>query len=170
MLGPSRLRDTFTVDGPMTRVTKHDLEYDIATRAVPAGQEPDPTTGAIMPPIYQTSTYVQPKLGEHKGFEYARTRNPTRDALERNLAALEGGKHGFAFASGMAATEAILKLLSQGDHVVSGESLYGGSHRLMVQVLERFGMSFTFVDERDPANIEAALTPQTKLIFLDLGV
>jgi cystathionine beta-lyase/cystathionine gamma-synthase len=151
----------------MTRTSDDDLRFDIATRTIHAGQEPDPTTGAIMTPIFQTSTYVQPKLGEHKGFEYARTRNPTRDALERNLASLEGARHGFAFSSGMAATEAILKLLSAGDHVVSGENLYGGSHRLMVQVLERFGLSFTFVDERDPANFERALTPATKLVYVE---
>ncbi len=151
----------------MTRTSDDDLRLDIATRAVHAGQEPDPTTGAIMTPIFQTSTYVQPKLGEHKGFEYARTRNPTRDALERNLASLEGARHGFAFSSGMAATEAVLKLLSSGDHVVSGENLYGGSHRLMVQVLERFGMSFTFVDERDPANFERAITSATKVIYVE---
>ena len=151
----------------MTRISDDDLRFDIATRAVHAGQEPDPATGAIMTPIFQTSTYVQPKLGEHKGFEYARTRNPTRDALERNLASLEGARHGFAFASGMAATEAVLKLLSSGDHVVSGENLYGGSHRLMVQVLERFGMSFTFIDERDPNNFERAITSATKMIYVE---
>ena len=151
----------------MTRISDDDLRFDIATRAVHAGQEPDPGTGAIMTPIFQTSTYVQAKLGEHKGFEYARTRNPTRDALERNLASLEGARHGFAFASGMAATEAVLKLLSSGDHVVSGENLYGGSHRLMVQVLERFGMSFTFVDERDPKNFERAITSATKMIYVE---
>lgn len=151
----------------MTHISDDDLRFDIATRAVHAGQEPDPTTGAIMTPIFQTSTYVQQKLGEHKGFEYARTRNPTRDALERNLASLEGAQHGFAFSSGMAATEAVLKLLSSGDHVVSGENLYGGSHRLMVQVLERFGMSFTFVDERDPKNFERAITSATKMIYVE---
>jgi cystathionine beta-lyase/cystathionine gamma-synthase len=151
----------------MTRISKDDLEYDIATRAVHAGQEPDPTTGAIMTPIFQTSTYVQPKLGEHKGFEYARTRNPTRDALERNLAALEGGVHGFAFSSGMAAIETVLKLLSAGDHVVSGENLYGGTHRLMVQVLQRLGMHFTFVDARDPAHFEEAIADATKLLFVE---
>ncbi len=151
----------------MTRVSSDDLEYSIATRAVHAGQSPDPTTGAIMTPIFQTSTYVQPRLGDHKGFEYARTRNPTRDALERNLAALEGAQHGFAFSSGMAATEAVLKLLSAGDHVVSGENLYGGTHRLMVQVLERFGMRFTFVDERDPAHFADAITAQTKMVFVE---
>ena len=151
----------------MTHISGDDLRFDIATRAVHAGQEPDPSTGAIMTPIFQTSTYVQQKLGEHKGFEYARTRNPTRDALERNLASLEGAQHGFAFSSGMAATEAVLKLLSSGDHVVSGENLYGGSHRLMVQVLERFGMSFTFVDERDPKNFERAITSATKMIYVE---
>ncbi|MCH7776655.1 MAG: cystathionine gamma-synthase [Gemmatimonadetes bacterium] len=151
----------------MTHISADDLRFDIATRAVHAGQEPDPSTGAIMTPIFQTSTYVQQKLGEHKGFEYARTRNPTRDALERNLASLEGAQHGFAFSSGMAATEAVLKLLSSGDHVVSGENLYGGSHRLMVQVLERFGMSFTFVDERDPKNFERAITSATKMIYVE---
>ena len=151
----------------MTRVSDDDLNYDIATRAVHAGQEPDPATGAIMTPIFQTSTYVQPGLGNHKGFEYARTRNPTRDALERNIAALEGAKHGFAFSSGMAATEAVLKLLSAGDHVVSGENLYGGTHRLMVQVLERFGLKFSFVDAREPANFERAITPATKMIFAE---
>ena len=151
----------------MTHISGDDLRFDIATRAVHAGQEPDPSTGAIMTPIFQTSTYVQQKLGEHKGFEYARTRNPTRDALERNLASLEGAQHGFAFSSGMAATEVVLKLLSSGDHVVSGENLYGGSHRLMVQVLERFGMSFTFVDERDPKNFERAITSATKMIYVE---
>ena len=151
----------------MTHISADDLRFDIATRAVHAGQEPDPSTGAIMTPIFQTSTYVQQKLGEHRGFEYARTRNPTRDALERNLASLEGAQHGFAFSSGMAATEAVLKLLSSGDHVVSGENLYGGSHRLMVQVLERFGMSFTFVDERDPKNFERAITSATKMIYVE---
>ena len=151
----------------MTHISDDDLRFDIATRAVHAAQQPDPATGAIMTPIFQTSTYVQQKLGEHKGFEYARTRNPTRDALERNLASLEGAQHGFAFSSGMAATEAVLKLLSSGDHVVSGENLYGGSHRLMVQVLERFGMSFTFVDERDPKNFERAITSATKMIYVE---
>jgi cystathionine beta-lyase/cystathionine gamma-synthase len=126
----------------MTRVYDDDLESRLATRAVHAGQRPehDPA-GAIMTPIYQTSTYVQPALGKHRGFEYARTRNPTRDALERNVAALEGATHGFAYASGLAATEAILKLLSAGDHVICGENVYGGTHRLMTHILERLGLS-----------------------------
>ncbi|MDH3571603.1 MAG: PLP-dependent transferase, partial [Gemmatimonadota bacterium] len=140
----------------MTRVFREDLESSFGTRAVHAGQRPDETTGAIMSPIYQTSTYVQEGLGRHKGFEYARTRNPTRDALERNVAALEGAEHGFAFASGLAATDAVLKLLSAGDHAICGENVYGGTHRIMTQVFERLGLRFTFVDTRDVATVEAA--------------
>lgn len=152
----------------MTRVYQDDLESRLATRAVHAGQRPeDDPAGAIMTPIYQTSTYVQPALGKHKGFEYARTRNPTRDALERNVAALEGATHGFAFASGLAATEAMLKLLSAGDHVICGENVYGGTHRLMTHILARLGLAFSFVDTRDVANIEAALSDATKLIFVE---
>ena len=152
----------------MTRVLPEDLDTRLATRAVHAGQRPeeDPA-GAIMTPIYQTSTYQQPALGEHKGFEYARTRNPTRDALERNLAALEGATHGFAFASGMAATDAVLKLLSSGDHVICGDNVYGGTHRIMTMVFERFGLDFSFVDTRDIGNVEAALTERTKMVFVE---
>src|SRR6266516_355835 len=112
----------------MTRVAEHDLTRRFATRAVHAGYAGDPLSGAVMGPIYQTSTYIQEGLGRHKGYEYARTRNPTREALERNIAALEGGLHGFAFGSGLAALDAVMKLLSAGDHVVSGENVYGGSH------------------------------------------
>ncbi|KPK03158.1 MAG: PLP-dependent transferase [Gemmatimonadota bacterium] len=152
----------------MTRVLQDDLESRLATRAVHAGQRPeDDPAGAIMTPIYQTSTYVQPALGKHQGFEYARTRNPTRDALERNVAALEGATHGFAYASGLAATEAILKLLSAGDQVICGENVYGGTHRLMTHVLERLGLEFRFVDTRDLANIEGAITGATKMIFVE---
>jgi cystathionine beta-lyase/cystathionine gamma-synthase len=152
----------------MTRVYQDDLESRLATRAVHAGQRPeDDPAGAIMTPIYQTSTYVQPALGKHKGFEYARTRNPTRDALERNVAALEGATHGFAYASGLAATEAMLKLLSASDHVICGENVYGGTHRLMTHILERLGLVFSFVDTRNVANIEAVLTDATKLIFVE---
>ena len=151
----------------MTRAFDEDLAAGFATRAVHAGQRPDEETGAIMPPIYQTSTYVQPALGKHKGFEYARTRNPTRDALERNLASLEEAPHGFAFASGMAATDAVLKLLDAGDHVICGENVYGGTHRLMTHVLERLGLTFTFVDTRDLAPIEEAVTPATKMLFIE---
>jgi cystathionine beta-lyase/cystathionine gamma-synthase len=151
----------------MTRVSDHDLTLGFATRAIHAGQQPDEPTGAIMTPIYQTSTYVQPALGKHKGFEYARTRNPTRDALEKNVAALEGARHGFAFASGLAATDVVLKLLSAGDHVVCGENVYGGTHRLMTHVYERLGLRFTFVDTRETDRIAAALTPATKLVFIE---
>ena len=151
----------------MTRVFREDLESSFGTRAVHAGQRPDETTGAIMSPIYQTSTYVQEGLGRHKGFEYARTRNPTRDALERNVAALEGAEHGFAFASGLAATDAVLKLLSAGDHAICGENVYGGTHRIMTQVFERLGLRFTFVDTRDVATVEAALTASTRMIFVE---
>lgn len=151
----------------MTRVFEDDLAARFATRAVHAGQRPDAETGAIMPPIYQTSTYVQPALGKHKGFEYARTRNPTRDILERSIAALEGAAHGFAFASGMAATDAILKLLDAGDHVISGENVYGGTHRLMTHVFERLGLTFSFVDTRDVTRIEESITPATKMLFVE---
>src|SRR3990172_5106513 len=149
----------------MTRTSDDYLRYGFGTRAVHAGQAPDPTTGAIMPPIYHTSTYVQDGLGRHKGFEYARTRNPTRDALERNLAALEGGRHGLAWASGLAATDAVLKLLSAGDHVICGENVYGGTHRLMTQVWARLGLTFTFVDAAEPHRVAAAATPRPKMIY-----
>jgi cystathionine beta-lyase/cystathionine gamma-synthase len=151
----------------MARASDDDLRHGFATRAIHAGQAPDPTTGAIMTPIYQTSTYVQEGLGRHKGFEYARTRNPTRDALERNLAALEGGRYGFAWASGLAATDAVLKLLSAGDHVICGENVYGGTHRLMQRVFARLGLTFTFVDTRDVAAIDAAATARTRLVFVE---
>src|ERR1700758_2014905 len=116
-----------------------------STVCLHAGQEPDPTTGAIITPIYQTSTYVQEALGRNKGYEYARTQNPTREALERCVAALEGGRHGFAFGSGLAALDAIVKLLSAGDHVVCGENVYGGTHRAMTHIWARMGITFTFV-------------------------
>src|SRR5436305_15245559 len=129
----------------MTEISRDDLATRFATRAVHAGKIPDPLAGAVMTPIYQTSTYIQDGLGRHKGYEYARTRNPTREVLERNVAALEGGRHGFAFASGLAGLDAALKLLSAGDHVVSGEDVYGGSHRQMTLVWARLGSTFTFV-------------------------
>ncbi len=137
------------------------------TRAVHAGQRPDPTTGAIMPPIYQTSTYVQPELGRHLGYEYARVQNPTREALEGNIAALEGGAHGIAFASGLSAIEAVIKLLDAGDHVVSEENTYGGTNRMFNKVLSRLGVEFTFVDTRDPDQVRAALRPRTRLVHVE---
>lgn len=137
------------------------------TRAVHAGQEPDPTTGAIMTPVYLTSTYVQAAPGEHKGHEYARVSNPTRTALEQNLAALEGAAEGICFASGLAASDALLKRLRPGDHVVASNDLYGGTYRLMRQVFEPFGLRFSFVDMTDPDATEAAFTEDTKLVWAE---
>jgi len=151
----------------MTRAGPRDLEHGLATRAVHAGQEPEPLAGAVTTPIFQTSTYVQEALGRNKGFEYARTSNPTRQALERNVAALEGGIHGFAFGSGMGAIHATLTLLSAGDHVVSGENVYGGTYRLMDRVMSRQGLAFSFVDTSDTAAVERAIGPQTKLLFCE---
>jgi cystathionine gamma-lyase len=138
-----------------------------ATKAVHAGQEPDLATGAVMTPIYQTSTYAQESLGHHKGFEYARTHNATRAALERNLAALEGGAHGFSFGSGLAATNVLMQTLSSGDHVVCGNNTYGGTYRLFEKVWKRHGLTFTFVDCTDPQGVEAAITPKTKLVWIE---
>jgi cystathionine beta-lyase/cystathionine gamma-synthase len=143
------------------------LRRRFSTRAVHAGIAPDPLAGAVMPPIYQTSTYVQDGLGRHKGYEYARTRNPTREALERNVAALEGGRHGFAFGSGLAAVDAVLKLLSAGDHVVCGENVYGGTHRQMTHIWARLGLSFTFVDGGNSDSVAGAVTPRTKIVYAE---
>lgn len=152
----------------MTRILPTDLDHHLGTRAVHAGQVADPLAGAIMPPIYQTSTYRQDGLERpHNGYEYARTRNPTREALERNVAALEGGQHGFAFASGLAALDTLLKLLKTGDHVVSGDNLYGGSHRLMERIFRPLGLDFTFVDMREPERVAAAITPATRMIYCE---
>jgi cystathionine beta-lyase/cystathionine gamma-synthase len=151
----------------MARIRDTDTLHGLGTRAVHAGQEPEPLAGAVTTPIYQTSTYVQDALGKHKGYEYARVNNPTRDALERNVASLEGGTHGFAFASGMAAVDSVLSLLATGDHVVCGENVYGGTHRLMEQLRSRLGLTFTFVDTRDVAIVERAIRPQTKLLFVE---
>ena len=151
----------------MTRAIDRDHLHGLATRAVHAGQEPEPLAGAVTTPIFQTSTYVQEALGRNKGFEYARTSNPTRQALERNVAALEGGMHGFAFGSGMGAIHATLTLLSAGDHVVSGENVYGGTYRLMDRVMSRQGLAFSFVDTSDTAAVERAIGPQTKLLFCE---
>lgn len=138
-----------------------------ATDAIHIGQEPDPATGAIIVPIYQTSTFVQEALGKNKGYEYARTGNPTRAALERNLAALEGGQSALAFSSGMAAIHAVTCLLKAGDHVVAGRNLYGGSFRLFERVLKDFGLLFSYADTRNPEDAERAFTPKTRLIFVE---
>ncbi|MBL8001625.1 MAG: cystathionine gamma-synthase [Flavobacteriales bacterium] len=137
------------------------------TKAIHAGVEPDPTTGAIMTPIYQTSTYVQAAPGDHKGYEYSRTHNPTRTALQNALAALENGRHGLCFATGMASIDAICKLLKPGDEVVSTNDLYGGTYRLFTKIFEGFGLKFKFVDMGDLRNVEAAITPNTKLIWAE---
>jgi cystathionine gamma-lyase len=138
------------------------------TLAIHAGQQPEETTGAIMPPIFQTSTYVQPRLGEPKGgYEYARVQNPTREAMEANIAALEGGRHGMAFASGMAAIAAIVQRLSAGDHVVYEENVYGGTHRFFDRVMRRLGLDFTPVDSSDPQRVADAIRPNTRLIHLE---
>ena len=138
-----------------------------ATRAIHAGQPPDPATGAVSVPIYQTSTYVHDALGRHKGYEYARVQNPTRAALEANIASLEGGVSGHAFASGMAAIDALTTLLSQGDHVVVSQSVYGGTFRLFTQVLDRSGLSFSWVDTNRPEAIEEAITDATKMVYIE---
>src|SRR5574339_421445 len=137
------------------------------TICIHAGQTPDPGTGAIITPIFQTSTYVQEELGRHKGFEYARTQNPTRSALEANLAAIEGGAAAFAFASGMAAIDAITTLLEAGDHVVVTDNTYGGTFRLFDKVLTRYKLEFTYVDTSNPDLIEQALRPSTKMLFVE---
>jgi cystathionine beta-lyase/cystathionine gamma-synthase len=138
-----------------------------STLCVHAGQLPDPSTGAIITPIYQTSTYVQDALGVHKGYEYARTQNPTRSALEANLAAIENGRAAFAFASGMAATGAVMTLLEAGDHVVATDNLYGGTYRLFERVLRKYTLDFTYVDTSNLGEIERAIRPSTKLLFLE---
>lgn len=138
-----------------------------STDAIHIGQEPDPATGAIIVPIYQTSTFVQQDLGKHKGYEYARTANPTRAAIERNLAALEAGKHGFAFASGMAAINAVMSLFKSGDHILAGRNLYGGTFRLFERVLKDFGLSFSYADTRRLEEAEQALRPNTRLIYIE---
>ncbi|HNY54130.1 MAG TPA: cystathionine gamma-synthase [Chitinophagales bacterium] len=138
-----------------------------ATKVIHAGIEPDATSGAIMTPIFQTSTYVQDAPGVHKGFEYARTQNPTRNVLQNQLAALENGNHGICFASGLAATDAIVKLFQQGDHIISCNDLYGGTYRIFTKVYGKFGMDFSFVDMTDVTNIENAITPKTKLIWVE---
>ena len=147
----------------------HSLGSDagFSTRAIHAGQEPDPTTGAVTVPIYQTSTYAQEALGRHKGFEYARTHNATRFALEGNLAALEGGRFGFCFSSGLAATNVLLQTLASGDHVVAGNNLYGGTYRLFERVQRKFGLEFTYVDGADLEQVERAFTPHTRLVFVE---
>lgn len=139
----------------------------IGTKLIHAGTEPDPSTGAIMTPIYQTSTYVQAAPGQHKGFEYARSQNPTRKALEEALAVIENGKYGLAFSSGVAATDAVIKLLAPGDEVIAANDMYGGTYRLFTKVFEKFGIRFKYVDMRQASDIEQHVSAQTKLIWTE---
>lgn len=142
-------------------------EHRFGTRVIHAGQAPEPVTGAIMPPIFQTSTYVQPELGKNTGYEYARVQNPTREAWERNAASLESGTDGIAFSSGLAAIEAAVLTLSAGHHVVTEENTYGGTTRMFNHVLSRLGIEFTFIDSRDPEQIRAAMRDNTRLVHLE---
>ncbi|QDH79327.1 PLP-dependent transferase [Echinicola soli] len=137
------------------------------TKVIHAGVEPDPTTGAIMTPIFQTSTYVQKSPGQHKGFEYSRTHNPTRDALQKSIAALENGKHGLCFSSGMGAIDAVIKLLSPGDEVISTNDLYGGTYRIFTKVFAKYGIKFHFVSMDDPSSIEKYINDKTRLIWAE---
>jgi cystathionine beta-lyase/cystathionine gamma-synthase len=139
----------------------------LATKIIHAGAEPDPSTGAIMTPIYQTSTYVQSAPGKNKGYEYARSQNPTRKALEDAFAAIENGQYGLAFSSGVAATDAVIKLLNPGDEVIAANDMYGGTYRLFTKVFEKFGIKFIYVDTGNPANVKAAVTANTKLIWVE---
>lgn len=141
--------------------------YHFETLAIHAGQPPDPTTGAVMTPIYQTSTYAQTDLGQHKGFEYSRTDNPTRTALQSCIAALEGGEYGLAFASGMAATDTLLRLVSPGQHVVVGDDVYGGTYRLFDKILRRYGLEFSYVNMANPSAVADAMRPETRLVWLE---
>src|SRR4029078_412277 len=151
----------------MTRVFDDDLNAGFATRAIHAGQRPEPLAGAIMTPVYLTSTYVQDALGENKGYEYARGKNPTREALERNVASLEGGRHGFAFSSGMGCVDSIMKLFKSGDHIVVGENVYGGTFRLFDRILQHMGLCFSFVDTHAPQRIADAVTARTAAVLVE---
>ncbi len=138
-----------------------------ATKAIHAGVHPDPATGAIMTPIYQTSTYVQDGVGNHKGYEYSRTQNPTRHALEKNIAAIENGKHGACFGSGLAAIDCVIKMLNPGDEIISTNDLYGGSYRIFNTIFAKYGLVFHFVDMQDPAAVAALVNDHTKLIWVE---
>src|ERR1044071_8207352 len=138
-----------------------------ATTAIDTGSEPDETTGAVSVPIYQTSTYAQDALGKNKGYEYARTQNPTRSAVERNVAALEGARFGFAFASGMAAIDATMRLVKAGEHVIVSDNTYGGTARLFTRILANYNLEFDFVDTSEPLSVEAAIKPNTKMVFIE---
>ena len=151
----------------MTRIFDEDLNAGISTRAIHAGQRPEPLAGAIMTPVYLTSTYVQEGLGVNKGYEYARGKNPTREALERNVATLENGRHGFAFSSGMGCLDSIMKLFRAGDHILCGENVYGGTFRLFDKILRHFGLVFSYVDTSDAQKVADAITANTKALLVE---
>jgi cystathionine beta-lyase/cystathionine gamma-synthase len=151
----------------MTRAFDEDMTAGFGTRAIHAGQRPDPLAGAIMTPVYLTSTYVQDALGSNKGYEYARGKNPTREAFERNVASLEGGRHGFAFASGTGCLDSIMKMFRAGDHIVCGENVYGGTFRLFDRILQHYGLRFTYTDTRDPQKIADAMTDGTRMVLVE---
>ena len=148
-------------------LSKQFLIMKFATKAIHAGVHPDPATGAIMTPIYQTSTYVQDGVGNHKGYEYSRTQNPTRHALEKNIAAIENGKHGACFGSGLAAIDCVIKMLNPGDEIISTNDLYGGSYRIFNTIFAKYGLIFHFVDMQDPTAVEALVNANTKLIWVE---
>ena len=137
------------------------------TKTIHGGQNHDPSTGAVMPPIYQTSTYAQSSPGNHKGYEYSRAANPTRTALEASFASIENGTHGFAFASGLAAIDCVLKILNPGDEIIAGDDLYGGTYRMFTRMFEKYGLKFHFVNMEDPSNVEKLINKNTKLIWLE---
>ena len=149
----------------MLYINQSKIKMKFGTKTIHAGQEADPTTGAIMTPIYQTSTYVQTSPGDHKGYEYSRAGNPTRNALEQNLAALENGKYGLCFGSGLGAIDAIIKLLSPGDEVISTNDLYGGTYRVFTQLFENYGIKFHFTGMSDSEKIEPLINENTKIIW-----
>jgi cystathionine gamma-lyase len=151
----------------MTRIFDTDLRDGPSTRAIHAGQRPDPVSGAIMTPLYLTSTYVHEEFGVHRGYEYARGKNPTREALERNVAALEGATHGFAFGSGMGCLTSIMMLFKSGDHIIVGENVYGGTYRLFDKLLQQFGLTFSYVDTTELQKIADAITPNTRALMLE---
>ena len=151
----------------MTRVFDEDLAAGFGTKAIHAGQRPEPLAGAIMTPVYLTSTYVQEGVGRHKGYEYSRGTNPTREAFERNVATLENGRHGFAFASGMGCLDSIMKLFRAGDHFVCAENVYGGTFRLFDKILQHMGLSFSYVDTRNPERVEDAMTGSTRAVIVE---
>jgi cystathionine beta-lyase/cystathionine gamma-synthase len=151
----------------MASLHTNPIQMKLATKYIHAGAKPDPSTGAIMTPIYQTSTYVQEAPGVNKGFEYARSQNPTRKALEEAYAQIENGKYGLAFGSGVAATDAVIKLLSPGDEVIAANDMYGGTYRLFTKIFAKFGIQFTYVDTTEVANIQRAISSKTKLIWIE---